>query len=74
MVPFAYALPHVVAYLIRKETFALVAEEAAYPEIWTGWLALVIFAALALSSNNWSMRRLGHNWGICTIWCIWRHC
>ena len=74
VVSFAYALPHVVAYLIRKETFALVAEEAAYPEIWTGWLALVIFAALALSSNNWSMRRLGHNWGICTIWCIWRHC
>jgi len=60
---FAYALPHVVAYLIRKETFALVAEEAAYPEIWTGWLALVIFAALALSSNNWSMRRLGRKWG-----------
>ena len=26
---FAYALPHVLAYLIRKEEFALIAEEAA---------------------------------------------
>ncbi len=59
---FAYALPHVVAYVIRKETFDLVAEEAAYPEIWTGWLALVIFLPLALSSNNWSVRRLGRSW------------
>lgn len=60
---FAYALPHVVAYAIRKESFALVAEEAAYPEIWTGWLALLIFLPLALSSNNWAVRRLGRSWG-----------
>ncbi len=59
---FAYALPHVLAYAIRKETFALMAEEAAYPELWTGWLAMAIFLPLALSSNNWAMRRLGRVW------------
>lgn len=59
---FAYALPHVLAYVIRKETFALVAEEAAYPELWTGWLAMAIFLPLALSSNNWAVRRLGRAW------------
>ena len=59
---FAYALPHVLAYVIRKETFALVAEEAAYPELWTGWLAMAIFLPLALSSNNWAVRRLGGAW------------
>ena len=59
---FAYALPHVLAYVIRKETFALVAEEAAYPELWTGWLAMAIFLPLALSSNNWAVRRLGRTW------------
>jgi len=59
---FAYALPHVLAYVIPKETFALVAEEAAYPELWTGWLAMAIFLPLALSSNNWAVRRLGGAW------------
>ena len=59
---FAYALPHVLAYLIRKEEFALIAEEAAYPEIWTGWIAMAIFLPLALSSNNWSVRRMGRAW------------
>ena len=59
---FAYAVPHVLAYLVRKEEFALIAEEAAYPEIWTGWIAMAIFLPLAASSNNWSVRRMGRSW------------
>jgi methionine sulfoxide reductase heme-binding subunit len=59
---FAYAVPHVLAYLMKKETFALVAEEAAGPELWTGWLALAIFLLLAVTSNNASIRWLGRSW------------
>lgn len=65
---FAYAVPHLLAYIIRKETFALVAQEAAGPELWTGWLAMVIFLLLAVTSNNASVRRLGRSWRGLHLW------
>lgn len=30
--------------------------------IWIGWLAFLIFVPPALTSNDWSVRRLGRRW------------
>jgi len=59
---FGYALAHVLAYVIRKEEIALMLEEGAGAEYWTGWLAFAMFIALSLTSNNASVRELGRNW------------
>ncbi len=59
---FGYAALHTVAYLERKASLSLVAAEAAEPGLWTGWAAGLIFAALAITSNNYSVRRLGRAW------------
>lgn len=59
---FAYAALHTAIYLIRKADLALIAEESAAVELWTGWIAFVIFAALAATSNDASVRRLGRRW------------
>ncbi len=58
---FAYAVPHLGAYVARLGA-ERVAAEAWEPGMWTGWAAFVIFLALAATSNNWSMRRLGRRW------------
>lgn len=59
---FGYALLHTVAYLERKASLALIAQEAADPGLWTGWAAGFIFALLAITSNNVSVRGLGRWW------------
>jgi len=59
---FAYAVPHLLAYLWKLASAARILEEGMQPEMWTGWIALVIFLALALTSNNSSTRKLGRRW------------
>jgi sulfoxide reductase heme-binding subunit YedZ len=59
---FAYAMLHTAAYLERKASASLVFQEAAEPGLWTGWAAAAIFAALAITSNNASVRALGRSW------------
>jgi sulfoxide reductase heme-binding subunit YedZ len=59
---FAYAVPHLLAYLWKLESVARILEEGAEPGMWTGWLALAIFLALAITSNNYSVRKLGRRW------------
>ena len=59
---FGYALLHTIAYLVRKADFDLIAAEGADPSLWTGWLAFFIFAALAVTSNNASVRLLASRW------------
>jgi sulfoxide reductase heme-binding subunit YedZ len=59
---FAYAMPHLVAYLWKLASVAKVLEEGAEPGMWTGWIALIIFLALAITSNNFSTRKLGQRW------------
>ena len=59
---FAYAVPHLVAYLWKLANLAKVLEEGAEPGMWTGWIALIIFLALAITSNNFSTRKLGQRW------------
>ena len=59
---FAYAVLHTLVYLNHKGSAGLVVEEAAEFSMWTGWLALAIFIALAATSNDVSVRRLRRRW------------
>ncbi|MFK7887658.1 MAG: sulfite oxidase heme-binding subunit YedZ [Gammaproteobacteria bacterium] len=59
---FAYAALHTLVYLERKAELARIVKEAQNPDLIAGWLALIIFVPLAITSNNLSVRRLGKNW------------
>lgn len=59
---FLYAVLHTVVYLDRKVGSGLVLQEAREFSIWSGWLALVIFLPLALTSNDASLRWLKNKW------------
>ena len=62
LVTFAYALAHTVAYLFRKSDLQLIASEGLEAGLLTGWIAFLVFIALAVTSNDASMRALGRQW------------
>jgi sulfoxide reductase heme-binding subunit YedZ len=61
-----YGLLHLLVYCIDLELFngvwRYVLEDAAQFSIWTGYLALAIFIAMAVTSNNAAQRLMKHNW------------
>jgi sulfoxide reductase heme-binding subunit YedZ len=57
---FGYAALHTAVYLARKGPDALA--EAVEPGLLTGWLAFAVFAPLAITSNDWFVRRLRRAW------------
>lgn len=59
---FAYAIPHLIAYLMKLGSIVKIFEEALEPGLWTGWIALLIFLALAITSNQMSVSALGRRW------------
>ena len=59
---FAYALLHLIFYIIDMEALEPILAEFWAPGIWTGWAALLLFVPLAVTSNNASMRRLKQGW------------
>ena len=59
---FVFAVAHTLVYLDRKIGTGLLLQEAAEFSMWTGWLALVIFVPLFLTSNDASVRRLRRRW------------
>jgi len=59
---FAYAALHTITYLERKWGADLIVMEGLKPDLATGWVALVIFLVLAITSNNRSVQRLGRTW------------
>lgn len=58
---FAYASAHLLAYLARQD-WPRIAEDFAQAAFWTGWIAFILLTALALTSNDLSVRRLGRSW------------
>lgn len=62
LVTFVYALAHTVAYLVRKSDLQLIVSEGLEAGLLTGWVALLVFVALAVTSNDASVRRLGRQW------------
>jgi methionine sulfoxide reductase heme-binding subunit len=59
---FGYGLLHTILYLIDKATLDSVLSELPRLYIWTGWAAFLIFVPLAITSNDWFVRRMGTWW------------
>lgn len=59
---FGYAAPHLVAYLVKIGAFGKIATEALEPGMMTGWIAMIVFTILAVTSNNPSVRYLKARW------------
>ena len=62
LVTFFYALAHTVAYLVRKSDLQLILSEGFEAGLLTGWIAFLVFIALAVTSNDASVRALGRKW------------
>jgi sulfoxide reductase heme-binding subunit YedZ len=65
---FSYGTLHTVVYLQKQATLQTVVDDALRVEMWTGWLALFIFLALALTSNDASVRWLKSTWKALHRW------
>jgi methionine sulfoxide reductase heme-binding subunit len=59
---FAYAALHTIVYLIGEDSLAAILAEATAFDMWTGWLAFVIFIPLAVTSMDYAVRKLGTWW------------
>jgi len=59
---FGYGLLHLLFYLYDMGEWGQIWEEVAIFSIWTGYLALLILAAMASTSNNRAQRALKRNW------------
>jgi methionine sulfoxide reductase heme-binding subunit len=59
---FGYAVLHLIFYIIDMETVEDMLAEIGALGIWTGWVAMLLFVPLALTSNNTAMRALKANW------------
>lgn len=57
-----YGVLHLGFYLYDMGDWGMIAEEALIFSIWTGYVALAIFIAMALTSNTASQRALRANW------------
>lgn len=59
---FAYAVLHLIFYVLDMETIAAMLAELGAPAIWTGWLALLCLLPPAAASSDAAMRLLRRNW------------
>ena len=59
---FCYALLHAYFYVLDLGSITAVMSDALKLSIWTGWIAFVVFVPLALTSNDWAVRRLKRAW------------
>lgn len=59
---FGYGLLHTIIYLQRKADVARIIDESKDIGLWTGWLALLIMLLLAITSNDFSVRKLRRKW------------
>ncbi len=59
---FFYALFHTVLYVIDMGSLQAMLGEFLAIGIWTGWLAMVIFVPLALTSTDGAVQKLGPRW------------
>ncbi|OAP41930.1 sulfoxide reductase heme-binding subunit YedZ [Sinorhizobium glycinis] len=65
LLAFYYVLMHFTAYMLLDQMLripAIVADIARRPFITIGMAALIMLIPLALTSNNWSIRKLGQRW------------
>ncbi len=65
---FAYAAFHTVLYIVDMASLQAILGEALALGIWTGWLAFFVFVPLAITSNDWSVRKMGAKWKTLQRW------
>ena len=65
---FGYAVLHTIFYLLDKASAERVLSELPRFYIWTGWLALVIFVPLAITSSDYFVRKMGPRWKSLQRW------
>ncbi len=59
---FGYALAHTIAYLAREADVALIVHDAKSAGMLAGWVALLLFLPLALTSSDYAVNRLKRRW------------
>lgn len=59
---FIYAVFHTVLYIVDMGSLRAMLNEFTALGIWTGWLAFFIFIPMALTSNDFFVRKLGRSW------------
>ncbi|MGX9355570.1 sulfite oxidase heme-binding subunit YedZ [Roseobacteraceae bacterium S113] len=59
---FVYAAFHTLLYVIDMSSLSAILGDALKFGIWTGWLAFFVFVPLAITSNDWSVRKMGPAW------------
>ena len=65
---FGYAALHLGFYLAHTGSFTKVLAEATHLDIWTGWLAFLIFLPLAATSFDAAVRAMGPRWKSLQRW------
>jgi len=65
---FIYAVLHLLHYVLETADLTEMAIEFTLLEYFVGWLAFFIVVALAITSNNWSMRKLRAKWKRLHFW------
>ncbi len=59
---FFYALLHTLLYIVDMGSLRAILGEFLALGIWTGWLAMLIFVSLAVTSTDAAVRKLGTHW------------
>ncbi len=65
---FGYSVLHTWFYLLETGTASAILKEAQRFDMATGWMALLLFLPVALTSNNMSSRALGARWKSLQRW------
>ena len=61
---FFYATAHTLIYLQRQEGVASIVAEGVEVPILVGWVAFFIFLVLAITSNDFSVKKLANRWNL----------
>lgn len=59
---FCYAAFHTLLYIVDMNSLRAILGEFLAMGIWTGWLAMVIFVPLAITSTDGFVRTMGRSW------------
>lgn len=65
---FGYALLHTVFYIMDRGTLDRILSQVSHLDIWTGWLAFLIFIPLAVTSMDYFVKKMGPNWKSLQRW------
>lgn len=65
---FGYGVLHLLFYFVDRGSLAKITGEFTQLDIWTGWLAFVIFLALAATSFDGAVKAMGTRWKALQRW------